>query len=71
MTWNHNFCDRCYQQQRQELGLPRKEPIRVLPGGVHLFDSCCVCGTWNASRIYVRVDPGKMPCNHWEEVMGQ
>lgn len=70
--FNHQLCDSCYHEQRERLGLPRKEPIRMLlaDGRSKLFDRCCVCGAWNDSGIYVRVDPARMPCNHWQEVLG-
>lgn len=71
MTWTHQICDECYPVERERLGLPLKEPVRLADGLMtNLFDTCCWCGRWNNSRIYIRADPGTMACNHWADVMG-
>lgn len=52
--WNHVICDRCWD--KEELN---RRPVRVRDEGE---TRCCWCGGVTVSGIFVRRDPGSLPC---------
>jgi hypothetical protein len=54
-AWSHAICDRCWTLWRPN----QPAPIRVTSGPT---ETCCACKEPTASGIYIRSNPGQMPC---------
>lgn len=59
MTWTHTICRSCWNERYEG------EPVTVRDADV---ETCCFCGGWTRSGIYVRHDPKTLSCNHEDQV---
>lgn len=61
-TWTHQSCNVCWSK----LNPDRPFPLRMTYNGTdRVWDTCCWCGNWNNSGIFVRAEPN-LPgfCTH-------
>jgi hypothetical protein len=57
----HHSCDDCWHR----IAPDRPFPLRITYNGRDLpWDTCCWCGTWNNSGIYVRTEQPPLFCQH-------
>jgi hypothetical protein len=57
----HQICNTCWSKLRPD----RRNPHRMTYDGIRfVWDTCCWCGGWNNSGIYVRAPDGLRFCRH-------
>ena len=57
--WTHSVCDRCYTERSTVKEELPEHPVRMT---IKNMEKCCACGEEHSSGIYIREEPGQMPC---------